>query len=281
MPQAEVADLVESARQHVLEEAAHEFMAAQSAGSLSAGLAFLVLDGDRLVVEIDDAGVGESDAKDIAGEVVEHGLLAVAPGGNVEDPARAPHRVGDDEVRAFSEQQRAELAAYQFGESLDRYQELTARRMPGGGVLGDAERLVMIVAVRQSPAPTAGLPVLRDGSAATDSRRLTPNDLDDLRTLIEPELAGRHLRLSWHTGIEGTVNVAANETRLGQGPLTRRFAMPTNRTGTALQAANTANVGTASCICEPSISAGMWGKRRMSSYALASGWVKQFGEQAQ
>jgi hypothetical protein len=33
-------------------------------------------------------------------------------------PARAPNRVGDDEVRAFSEQQRPELAAYQFGESL-------------------------------------------------------------------------------------------------------------------------------------------------------------------
>jgi hypothetical protein len=31
-----------------MEEAAHEFVAAQSAGSLSAGLAFLVLDGDCL-----------------------------------------------------------------------------------------------------------------------------------------------------------------------------------------------------------------------------------------
>jgi signal transduction histidine kinase len=47
----------------------------------------------------------------------------------------------------------------------------------------------------------------------TDSRRLTPSDLDDLRILIEPELASRQLRLSWRTGIEGTVNVAANETR--------------------------------------------------------------------
>src|ERR1700722_7611424 len=133
MPQAEVADLVEAARQHVLEEAAHEFVAAQSAGSRSAGLAFLVFDCDRLVVEPDDPSVGESDAKDVAGEVVEHRLLTGAPGGDVEDPARAPHRVGDDEVRAFSEQQRAELAAHQFGESLDGYQEFTARGMPGGG----------------------------------------------------------------------------------------------------------------------------------------------------
>ena len=48
MPQAEVADLVEAARQHVLEEAAHELVAAEAAGPRVAGLAFLVLDGDRL-----------------------------------------------------------------------------------------------------------------------------------------------------------------------------------------------------------------------------------------
>ena len=50
----------------------------------------------------------------------------------------APHRVGDDEIRALSAQQRAELAAHQFGESLDGDQELPPRRMPGAGVLGDA-----------------------------------------------------------------------------------------------------------------------------------------------
>ena len=50
VPQAEVADFVEAARQHVLEEAAHELVAAQAAGSPAAGLAFLVLDGfiDRI-----------------------------------------------------------------------------------------------------------------------------------------------------------------------------------------------------------------------------------------
>ena len=51
MPQAGVADFVEPAGQHVLEEATHELAAAQTAGSPPAGLAFPVLDGDRLVVE--------------------------------------------------------------------------------------------------------------------------------------------------------------------------------------------------------------------------------------
>jgi two-component system, OmpR family, sensor kinase len=46
-----------------------------------------------------------------------------------------------------------------------------------------------------------------------DSRGLTPNDLDDLRILIEPELARRQLRLSWSSGIDSTLQVAATETR--------------------------------------------------------------------
>jgi two-component system, OmpR family, sensor kinase len=46
-----------------------------------------------------------------------------------------------------------------------------------------------------------------------DSRGLTPNDLDDLRTLVEPELTRRQLRLSWSSSIEGTIHVAATETR--------------------------------------------------------------------
>ena len=46
-----------------------------------------------------------------------------------------------------------------------------------------------------------------------DSRRLTLADLDDLRTLIEPELARRQLLLTWDCDIDDTVDVAATETR--------------------------------------------------------------------
>ncbi len=46
-----------------------------------------------------------------------------------------------------------------------------------------------------------------------DARKLTPGDLDDLRTLIEPELARRQLKLSWHSNVVGIVDVAATETR--------------------------------------------------------------------
>jgi hypothetical protein len=91
---------MEATWQHMLEKAAHELVAAEAAGTLTAGLALLVLDADRSVVEADDPGVGKSDAKDVAGKVVEHRLLASAPGGDVEDPARAPRRVRDVEIRA-------------------------------------------------------------------------------------------------------------------------------------------------------------------------------------
>ena len=92
---------------------------------------------DPIVVEADDAGVGESDAEDVAGEVVEHGLLAVAPGADVEDPWLVPDRVRDDEIRALLPQQGAEFAAHQRGERLDRQEELPPRRMPGAAVCGD------------------------------------------------------------------------------------------------------------------------------------------------
>jgi signal transduction histidine kinase len=46
-----------------------------------------------------------------------------------------------------------------------------------------------------------------------DTRKLTADDLDDLRRLIAPELARRHLRLHWRSNIGGMVDVPATETR--------------------------------------------------------------------
>ena len=80
MPQAEVADLVEAARKHMLEEAAHELLAVELTDPPAVGLTVLVTKADGVVVETDDAGVGEGDAKDVAREVVEHGRFAGAPG---------------------------------------------------------------------------------------------------------------------------------------------------------------------------------------------------------
>jgi two-component system, OmpR family, sensor kinase len=47
----------------------------------------------------------------------------------------------------------------------------------------------------------------------SDNRRLTLSDLNDLRILIEPEVARRGLQLTWHCCIPETADVAATETR--------------------------------------------------------------------
>jgi signal transduction histidine kinase len=46
-----------------------------------------------------------------------------------------------------------------------------------------------------------------------DGRKLTAGDLEDLRLLIAPEVARRHLHLDWDNAIDGAVNVNATETR--------------------------------------------------------------------
>ncbi len=47
----------------------------------------------------------------------------------------------------------------------------------------------------------------------SESRSLTPSDLDDLRVLVEPEAGRRQLRLSWNSEIKESFNVSATETR--------------------------------------------------------------------
>ncbi len=46
-----------------------------------------------------------------------------------------------------------------------------------------------------------------------DGRKLTAQDLEDLRILIAPEVARRSLHLDWHNAIDGAVSVNATETR--------------------------------------------------------------------
>lgn len=47
----------------------------------------------------------------------------------------------------------------------------------------------------------------------TDIRRLAPSDLEDLRSLIEPELRRRQLRLMWRNEVAAELDVNATETR--------------------------------------------------------------------
>ena len=81
VPKAEIANLVQSFGQDVLQEAAHELLACKGTDAPAVGLAVLVAKGDRVLVEADDARIGDGNAKDVASQVSEDGLLAFAPGG--------------------------------------------------------------------------------------------------------------------------------------------------------------------------------------------------------
>ena len=104
--------------QDVLEEAAHELLPGDPAHPPSVGFALLVADGDGLIVEADDAGIGDGDAEDVAGEVVEHGLLALAPGRAVDDPGLGPGGVGQNQVGTLLLERGPELAAHELAKAL-------------------------------------------------------------------------------------------------------------------------------------------------------------------
>lgn len=118
MPQAEVADLVQAFRQDVLQEPAHELMAGDAAGPPSVRLPMLVADRDGLVVDADDAGVGDGNPEHIAGEVVERGLLAASPDRAMDDPGLGPCGLGQDEIGTVRLERGPELARTSLAEVL-------------------------------------------------------------------------------------------------------------------------------------------------------------------
>ena len=86
MPQAEIADFVESPGQDVLQEAAHERFAGEAAGTPPSFLALLEAEGDARLVHGLDAVVGDGDAEGVTGQIVEDGLLAPPPRDAMDHP---------------------------------------------------------------------------------------------------------------------------------------------------------------------------------------------------
>ena len=139
MPETEIADLVEALGKDVLEEAAHELAAFHATGAPTRRFTMLVSDGDGVMVEGDEASIGDGDAKDVAREVIEHGLRALAPTGDVNDPGCGPGGiVGGDQIGTFACQQGTELAAHPISEGLVRQEKSIAGWVPVAAILGNA-----------------------------------------------------------------------------------------------------------------------------------------------
>src|SRR5262245_24244754 len=114
-----------------------------------------VTDGDAGRIEANDAAVGDGYAVDIARQILEHGVGAVAPGRAVHDPGLAPHRLGDKEVGALLGERGPELAAHEVCERSSRRQIVGPRRTPAGPVRRHAAAGDEAVHVRMvAPTPT-------------------------------------------------------------------------------------------------------------------------------
>ena len=138
VPEAVVADFVQTFRQHMLQEAAHELVAAQASGPPLVRLAIFVADSDALVIEGNNAAIGNGDAEHVAGEIAEHGLIAFAPGSTVHDPCLLPCSFRHDQVRTALCKRGLELTAYKVGQSPNRNQESVAGGMPTLAIVRDA-----------------------------------------------------------------------------------------------------------------------------------------------
>ena len=138
VPQPEVANLVQTLRQDMLKEPAHEFMPGNAAGPPLVRFALLVADRDGLIIKTNDTGIGDGDTKDVAGKVIQDTLLAFAPGRTLGYPGSGPDGLGDHQIGAALLKRGAELSAHEFGEGFHRDKERLARRMPALTVLGDA-----------------------------------------------------------------------------------------------------------------------------------------------
>src|SRR6185436_20915954 len=122
----------------MLQEPTHELVAGDTGGPPSVRLAVLVADGNGLVVEANDAGVGDGDAEDVAGEEVEHGLLAVSPDRAVDHPGFGPSGLGQNQIRTARRNSGFELALNELGERPRGNKECIAGRMPDPAVFRDA-----------------------------------------------------------------------------------------------------------------------------------------------
>lgn len=155
------------------------------------------------------------------------------------DDIQCPAYPGDDEVGELAIRFQRMLADLQDKQALER-QLMAQERLAAVGRLASgvaheinnplAGMLVAIDTYRQSPASKQdaektlgfmerGLQQIRDTVGALlvecrfEQRTLTPEDIDDLATLVRGNELGRHAQLTWHNSLDGTCSIPAGPVR--------------------------------------------------------------------
>jgi len=128
--EAVVADLHEAFGQDMLEEPADELEGTESHGSPSVAVGLLVAEEYGIVFHLQDSAVGDGDAEDIGGEVLDR-VRAVSHGLGVDDPGHVPKLGADLAQEPCLFHLIPELDSEEDGEGFDREEEVEVGGMPG------------------------------------------------------------------------------------------------------------------------------------------------------
>lgn len=102
------------------------------------GFTVFVFEGDGLIVDGEDAVVGDSKAKDIAAEIIENKIFAFAPPFDVDNEGLLPQFGGQIKTGAALFQGGEDARSDQFTERSLGKEEVFGGRMPSLTILGEA-----------------------------------------------------------------------------------------------------------------------------------------------
>ena len=139
-----------------------KLVSGERAGAPLMALAFPVAEGDGALVDGEDAPVGDGDAVDVAGEVIEHSGFALSPRFAPGDPILRPYAAGQlrFEVGTLSFEGVVELIEHESGQGAHGHEERMFGLAPRSTVLSDA------VSRRRADARGDGSPWPRSRCAA-------------------------------------------------------------------------------------------------------------------
>jgi hypothetical protein len=136
-PEPRIADFVEALGQHMRQKAPDELLGRQGHGLPALGLGVLVAEADLVILDGEQAGVGQRDPVDIPAQVIQDLLRALHGRFAVDDPPLDPDRLGNQQVGPFLLHQHPKQTTKELRESMDGYQVGRAGRPPLGPISGD------------------------------------------------------------------------------------------------------------------------------------------------